>query len=176
MCMSLKNSLMLDITHLNSGCLHLKFSGTTYIGWPLYCTLMLWNQVVFLPFLLFLARCLWMSSHYRTPCSLSPHFESTSYSNSLSSFCCEMLSGTCHAGKDVNAHSCSNGKSCQVLEQGLQTGSVQTPALIFSYGYQCWRVWVYIRTQAMLWSVSRVLSTGTLGERVHDLHRGMQSL
>lgn len=42
-----------------------------------------------------------------------------------------MLSVGCHVGKDLNTHSCSDVKSCQVLEQGLQTGSIQMPSLIF---------------------------------------------
>lgn len=138
----LKNSLMLDSTHLNSGCLHLKFSGTTYIEWSLYFTLMLWSQVVFSRSSSSLQDtfgCHLTSEHLAV-------YHPMSYSNSLSSFYCEMLSDTCHDGKGLNIHSCSNCKSCQVLEKGLQTGSVQMPTLTFSYGNQYWRVWVYICT------------------------------
>lgn len=121
---------------------------------------MLWNQVVFLIFFLLPTRHLEVSCHQGMFFSSSPHFESKSYSNSLSSFSREMLSVGCHIGKDLNTHSCSDVKSCQVLEQGLQTSSIQMPSLIFSYGYQCWgRFWAHMWTQwkEMTWLVRHVL-------------------
>lgn len=73
--MALKVSLMLDTTHLSSGSTS-QSSGATYIQWLLYCILVLWIQAVFFPFLLSPAGYLEVSSHYRTPCSFSPHSES----------------------------------------------------------------------------------------------------